>query len=104
MSACLRGKWATAKWGTSISARAGLVYQELTRINKAISDGQLAKHPALTKFLAELKGERRAASLGPALGRRRHSSQEHLYRAGESREGRGHSPTRFSSRVSRWPR
>src|ERR1700677_4354318 len=32
-----------------------IVYQELTRINKAITDGTLATNPALVKFLAELK-------------------------------------------------
>src|SRR5450631_4682373 len=40
-----------------------VVYQELTRINKAISDSTLATNPALTKFLAELKARNGALHL-----------------------------------------
>src|ERR1022692_5243274 len=40
-----------------------IVYQELTRINKAISDGTLATNPALKTFLAELKAKNGALHL-----------------------------------------
>jgi len=57
-----------------------IVYQELTRINKAISDGTLAKNPALTKFLVELKVKNGALHLWGLLSDGGvHSSQEHLY-------------------------
>jgi 2,3-bisphosphoglycerate-independent phosphoglycerate mutase len=57
-----------------------IVYQELTRINKAISDGSLATNPALVKFLAELKAKNGALHLWGLLSDGGvHSSQEHLY-------------------------
>jgi len=57
-----------------------IVYQELTRINKAISDGTLAVNPALTKFLADLKAKNGALHLWGLLSDGGvHSSQEHLY-------------------------
>jgi 2,3-bisphosphoglycerate-independent phosphoglycerate mutase len=57
-----------------------IVYQELTRINKAISDGTLAKNPALVKFLAELKVRTGALHLWGLLSDGGvHSHQEHLY-------------------------
>jgi 2,3-bisphosphoglycerate-independent phosphoglycerate mutase len=57
-----------------------IVYQELTRINKAISDGTLATNPALTQFLAELKARHGALHLWGLLSDGGvHSSQEHLY-------------------------
>ena len=63
-----------------------IVYQELTRINKAIADGTLATNPALVKFLADLKGaKRRASSLGPAFRRRRPFAPGASLRAGASR-------------------
>src|SRR5271154_831843 len=57
-----------------------IVYQELTRINKAISDGTLAKNKALVKFLADLKARNGALHLWGLLSDGGvHSSQEHLY-------------------------
>jgi 2,3-bisphosphoglycerate-independent phosphoglycerate mutase len=57
-----------------------IVYQELTRINKAISDGSLAKNEALVKFLADLKARQGALHLWGLLSDGGvHSSQEHLY-------------------------
>src|SRR5271170_4295824 len=55
-------------------------YQELTRINKAISDGTLATNPALTKFLGDLKARGGALHLWGLLSDGGvHSTQEHLY-------------------------
>jgi 2,3-bisphosphoglycerate-independent phosphoglycerate mutase len=57
-----------------------IVYQELTRINKAITDGTLATNPALVKFLADLKANNGALHLWGLLSDGGvHSSQEHLY-------------------------
>jgi len=57
-----------------------IVYQELTRINKAISDGTLAKNSELVKFLADLKAKKSALHLWGLLSDGGvHSSQEHLY-------------------------
>src|SRR5271156_3491676 len=57
-----------------------IVYQELTRINKAISDGTLATNPALVKFLAELKTRNGALHLWGLLSDGGvHSHIEHLY-------------------------
>jgi len=57
-----------------------IVYQELTRINKAISDGTLASNPELVKFLAELKTRNGALHLWGLLSDGGvHSHQEHLY-------------------------
>jgi 2,3-bisphosphoglycerate-independent phosphoglycerate mutase len=57
-----------------------IVYQELTRINKAIADGSLAGNPALKKFLADLKTRNGALHLWGLLSDGGvHSHQEHLY-------------------------
>src|ERR1700744_2135748 len=57
-----------------------IVYQELTRINKAISDGTLAKNEALVKFLADLKAKNGALHLWGLLSDGGvHSHIEHLY-------------------------
>ena len=57
-----------------------IVYQELTRINKAISDGSLAKNPELVKFLADLKAKNGALHLWGLLSDGGvHSHIEHLY-------------------------
>ena len=57
-----------------------VVYQELTRINKAISDGSLAKNAALVKFFGELKARNGALHLWGLLSDGGvHSHQEHLY-------------------------
>jgi 2,3-bisphosphoglycerate-independent phosphoglycerate mutase len=57
-----------------------IVYQELTRINKAIADGTLAANPALTPFLAELKARNGALHLWGLLSDGGvHSHEEHLY-------------------------
>jgi bisphosphoglycerate-independent phosphoglycerate mutase (AlkP superfamily) len=57
-----------------------IVYQELTRINKAITDGTLATNPALVKFLTDLKAKNGALHLWGLLSDGGvHSSQEHLY-------------------------
>ena len=57
-----------------------IVYQELTRINKAISDGTLATNPALVKFLADLKAKNGALHLWGLLSDGGvHSHNEHLY-------------------------
>jgi 2,3-bisphosphoglycerate-independent phosphoglycerate mutase len=57
-----------------------IVYQELTRINKAISDGTLATNEALVKFLADLKVKNSALHLWGLLSDGGvHSHIEHLY-------------------------
>ncbi|MCE0496986.1 MAG: 2,3-bisphosphoglycerate-independent phosphoglycerate mutase, partial [Methylacidiphilales bacterium] len=57
-----------------------IVYQELTRINKAIADGSLATNPALTPFLADLKARNGALHLWGLLSDGGvHSHEEHLY-------------------------
>jgi 2,3-bisphosphoglycerate-independent phosphoglycerate mutase len=57
-----------------------IVYQELTRINKAIKDGTLATNPALVKFLADLKAGNGALHLFGLLSDGGvHSHIEHLY-------------------------
>jgi len=57
-----------------------IVYQELTRINRAIADGTLVANPALVKFLAELKAGHGALHLWGLLSDGGvHSHQEHLY-------------------------
>jgi len=57
-----------------------IVYQELTRINKAISDRTLAVNPALTKFLADLKAKNGALHLWGLLSDGGvHSHVEHLF-------------------------
>ena len=57
-----------------------IVYQELTRINKAISDGTLATNTELVKFLGDLKARNGALHLWGLLSDGGvHSSQEHLY-------------------------
>jgi 2,3-bisphosphoglycerate-independent phosphoglycerate mutase len=57
-----------------------IVYQELTRINKAITDGTLATNAELVKFLGELKKRNGALHLWGLLSDGGvHSSQEHLY-------------------------
>jgi 2,3-bisphosphoglycerate-independent phosphoglycerate mutase len=57
-----------------------IVYQELTRINKAIKDGTLATNPALTTFLADLKAKKGALHLWGLLSDGGvHSHIEHLY-------------------------
>ena len=57
-----------------------VVYQELTRINRAIADGSLPRNPALVKFLAELKERKGALHLWGLLSDGGvHSHQEHLY-------------------------
>ena len=57
-----------------------IVYQELTRINKAIADGALAANPALVKFFADLKARHGALHLWGLLSDGGvHSHQEHLY-------------------------
>ena len=57
-----------------------IVYQELTRINKAIKDGTLATNPALVEFLAELKAKNGALHLWGLLSDGGvHSHIEHLY-------------------------
>jgi 2,3-bisphosphoglycerate-independent phosphoglycerate mutase len=57
-----------------------IVYQELTRINRAIADGSLATNPALVKFFADLKASGGALHLWGLLSDGGvHSHQEHLY-------------------------
>jgi 2,3-bisphosphoglycerate-independent phosphoglycerate mutase len=57
-----------------------IVYQELTRINKAIADGTLATNAALVKFLGALKASGGALHLMGLLSDGGvHSHQEHLY-------------------------
>ena len=57
-----------------------IVYQELTRINKAITDGTLESNPALVKFFDELKAKNGALHLWGLLSDGGvHSHQEHLY-------------------------
>jgi 2,3-bisphosphoglycerate-independent phosphoglycerate mutase len=57
-----------------------IVYQELTRINRAIADGSLFTNAPLVKFLAELKAKDGALHLMGLLSDGGvHSHQEHLY-------------------------
>ena len=57
-----------------------IVYQELTRINKAITDGTLATNEPLVKFLADLKARNGALHLWGLLSDGGvHSHIEHLY-------------------------
>jgi 2,3-bisphosphoglycerate-independent phosphoglycerate mutase len=57
-----------------------IVYQELTRINKAIKDGTLATNVELVKFLADLKAKSGALHLWGLLSDGGvHSHLEHLY-------------------------
>jgi 2,3-bisphosphoglycerate-independent phosphoglycerate mutase len=54
-----------------------IVYQDLTRINKAIMDGELATNPVLVEAFAKAKG-RRLHLLGLVSDGGVHSHQEHL--------------------------
>jgi 2,3-bisphosphoglycerate-independent phosphoglycerate mutase len=57
-----------------------IVYQELTRINRAIADGSLAQNEELVKFLAALKAKGGALHLWGLLSDGGvHSHIEHLY-------------------------
>jgi 2,3-bisphosphoglycerate-independent phosphoglycerate mutase len=57
-----------------------IVYQELTRINKAIVDGSLANNAALKKFLIDLRARHGALHLWGLLSDGGvHSHREHLY-------------------------
>ena len=57
-----------------------IVYQELTRINKAITDDTLKSNVELVKFLAQLKARNSALHFWGLLSDGGvHSSQEHLY-------------------------
>ena len=58
MWGCRRARWAIARWAISISGAGRIVYQDLTRINKAIQDGELAKNPVLQEAFAQAKGHR----------------------------------------------
>lgn len=54
-----------------------IVYQDLTRINKAIRDGELAKNPVLVEAFSKAKG-RRIHFLGLVSDGGVHSHQDHL--------------------------
>src|SRR5512144_2781895 len=54
-----------------------IVYQDLTRINKAITDGDLAANPVLREAFANAKG-RRLHLLGLVSDGGVHSHQDHL--------------------------
>lgn len=54
-----------------------IVYQDLTRINKAIADGELAQNPTLIEAFAKAKGSR-LHLLGLVSAGGVHSHQEHL--------------------------
>ncbi len=57
-----------------------IVYQELTRINKSIAEGDFFKRPALLKAFAQAKNEKRPLHLvGLVSDGGVHSSTEHLY-------------------------
>ena len=67
-----------------------IVYQELTRINKAITDGTLATNPELKKFLIDLKARNGALHLWGLLSDGGvHSHQEHLYALVKIAKGAG---------------
>lgn len=73
-----------------------IVYQELTRINKAIADGTLAANPALTAFLAELKARNGALHLWGLLSDGGvHSHIEHLYALVRVAKDAGISPSKI---------
>jgi 2,3-bisphosphoglycerate-independent phosphoglycerate mutase len=73
-----------------------IVYQELTRINKAITDGKLASNPALVAFFADLKARHGALHLWGLLSDGGvHSSQEHLYALVQVAKDAGISPSKI---------
>ncbi len=73
-----------------------IVYQELTRINKAIKDGTLATNLELVKFLAGLKASNGALHLMGLLSDGGvHSHIEHLYALVKVAKGAGISPDKI---------
>src|SRR5271155_5509944 len=73
-----------------------IVYQELTRINKAIKDGTLAKNEALVKFLAGLKAKNGALHLWGLLSDGGvHSHIEHLFALVRVAKDAGISPNKI---------
>src|SRR5271154_4041152 len=71
-----------------------IVYQELTRINKAISDGTIAETTALTKFLAGLKAKNGAVHLCGLLSEGGvHSHIKHLFALVRVAKNAGISPS-----------
>ena len=73
-----------------------IVYQELTRINKAITDGKLASNPALSAFLTDLRTRHGALHPWGLLSDGGvHSSQEHLYALVEVARDAGIAPDKI---------
>jgi 2,3-bisphosphoglycerate-independent phosphoglycerate mutase len=73
-----------------------IVYQELTRINKAIADGTLATNAALKTFLADLKTKNGALHLWGLLSDGGvHSHIEHLYALVKIAKDAGISPNKI---------
>ncbi len=65
-----------------------IVYQDLTRINKAIQDGELAKNPVLREAFANAKGSR-LHLLGLLSDGGVHSHIDHLIALANAAAGRG---------------
>ena len=65
-----------------------IVYQDLTRINKAIRDGELAENEVLQEAFVKARG-RRIHFIGLVSDGGVHSHQEHLIALGAGREGSG---------------
>jgi 2,3-bisphosphoglycerate-independent phosphoglycerate mutase len=65
-----------------------IVYQDLTRINKAIADGELAKNPVLVEAFAKAKGHR-LHFLGLLSDGGVHSHQDHLVALAQAAKAAG---------------
>src|SRR5688500_3515952 len=65
-----------------------IVYQDLTRINKAIVDGELAKNPVLVEAFAQAKGHR-LHFLGLLSDGGVHSHQNHLVALAQAAKAAG---------------
>ena len=102
MSACRTGRWATRRSAISISAPGRIVYQDLTRINKAIADGELARNEVLQHSLCA--GARPAAAFSrPGFRWRSAQPLRASRRAGQRGAGRGRG-RHHGPRLHRWPR
>lgn len=66
-----------------------IVYQELTRINKAIRDGEFAKNPVLLDAISKAKSGKRFHLMGLVSEGGVHSSQQHLHALLDLAKGHG---------------
>ena len=78
-SACPMGRWAIRRWDTSISVRAGVVYQDLVKINRACRDDSILKNPEIVKAFEYAKSNGVSVHLmGLVSDGGVHSSLDHL--------------------------